>query len=283
MPDLAAHREGKGLGLADVYAKTRISAKNLAALERGDFAALPPPVYTKAYIRQYAELVDIDPQVLLLKYDAFLKSQEDPRLARKSDDPGQSNQTRKLPKLLWMVLGVLVVIVAASFWLFSPSEKKPGSSSEETVAPTMRAQTSPAETATVNTAPVVQPAPPVAISEPITPVPTTPQPAAPVTITPPVPASPLPPPLPAAANTPTGVAPGSQKLAIKARETTWVAIRIDQQERRQVLLQPGETVTYTGNLFQVDVGNAGGIDVSLQGKPLPPLGEHGQVVHLTLP
>jgi cytoskeleton protein RodZ len=79
------------------------------------------------------------------------------------------------------------------------------------------------------------------------------------------------------------VAPGSQKLAIKARETTWVAIRIDQQERRQVLLQPGETVTYTGNLFQIDVGNAGGIDVSLQGKPLPPLGESGQVVHLTLP
>jgi hypothetical protein len=33
----------------------------------------------------------------------------------------------------------------------------------------------------------------------------------------------------------------------------------------------------------MDIGNAGGIDVSLQGKPLSPLGESGQVVHVTLP
>lgn len=282
IPDLAAHREGKGLDLADVFAKTRISAKNLAALERGDFAALPPPVYTKAYIRQYAELVEIDPHDLLLKYEAFLTSQETPLLARKSEAPAQRGQGIKLRKPLWMLLGVLVVIIAASFWLIFPSEKQPGFLSEETVAPITRAKTLPIETAPVNNAPVVQPAPPVTIPETVTPAPTTPPPAAPVTITPPVPTSPSPPPLPAA-NAPTGVAPGSQKITIKARETTWVAIRIDQQERRQVLLQPGDTVTYTGNLFRIDVGNAGGIDVSLQGKPLPALGESGQVVHLTLP
>ena len=35
--------------------------------------------------------------------------------------------------------------------------------------------------------------------------------------------------------------------------------------------------------FRVSSGNAGGVEIELDGRPLPALGERGQVVHATLP
>jgi cytoskeleton protein RodZ len=75
----------------------------------------------------------------------------------------------------------------------------------------------------------------------------------------------------------------AQKLTITAKENTWIGIRVDQQEGQQAYLRPGDTVTFTGAQFRLDVGNAGGIDLTLQGNPLPPLGKSGQIVHITLP
>jgi cytoskeleton protein RodZ len=36
-------------------------------------------------------------------------------------------------------------------------------------------------------------------------------------------------------------------------------------------------------VFSIDVGNAGGIDVQFQGKPLSSLGRSGEVIHFVLP
>jgi cytoskeleton protein RodZ len=175
-------------------------------------------------------------------------------------------------------LGVLVVVFALSFFLFRPNEEQPERSAAESVAPGTGSKTLPTDTTTSTAGPDK----PATTPETVTPAPATPESAAPVTVTPTVQTNPLPPP-PQATNNTAIMAPGSQKLTIKARETTWVGIRIDQQEGQQLLLHPGDAVSYTGNQFRMDIGNAGGIDLSLQGKPLPPLGERGQVVHVTLP
>jgi cytoskeleton protein RodZ len=279
MPDLVALREGKGLSLADVFAKTRISTRNLAALEQGDFSTLPPPVYAKAFIRQYANLIEIDPQSILLKYESYLKAQEDPRPARKSEGSKRPPQGRRFGKTMGAILGILVVMATLSFFLFSPDGKQPDRSAKESISPNAGNQTFTLDTTTPAAAPSAKP---LTTPETATPAPATPQPATPVTVTPTVPTNPLPPP-PQAANTLGGIPTGSQKLTIQARESTWVGIRIDQQEGQQVYLHPGDAVTYTGNQFRMNIGNAGGIDLFLQGKPLPSLGERGQVVHVTLP
>jgi hypothetical protein len=50
------------------------------------------------------------------------------------------------------------------------------------------------------------------------------------------------------------------------------------------LLQPGETVEWTADEgFDILVGNAGGIEFSLNGDPLGYLGPEGKVVRLKLP
>jgi cytoskeletal protein RodZ len=63
-------RENKGLTLEDVQANTRINARYLAALESGQYGALPTPVHVRGFLRNYARFLGLDPQPLLDRYMA---------------------------------------------------------------------------------------------------------------------------------------------------------------------------------------------------------------------
>ncbi len=67
---LRAQRERKGIVLAQAADDTRIRLKFLRALEDGDHNALPGAVYTKGFLRNYAEYLDLDPQDLVAVYNA---------------------------------------------------------------------------------------------------------------------------------------------------------------------------------------------------------------------
>jgi hypothetical protein len=68
-----------------------------------------------------------------------------------------------------------------------------------------------------------------------------------------------------------------------ARKLTWLRVTADNKPPYEILLQPGEKIERDASHFIIDVGNAGGIDITFQGKSLGNLGELGQVVHLKLP
>ena len=73
-------------------------------------------------------------------------------------------------------------------------------------------------------------------------------------------------------------------MEIEATELTWLKIVEDFKPNEEILMKPGETITREASKkFIVYIGNAGGVNVSFQGKPLGPLGEHGKVVRLILP
>jgi len=70
-------------------------------------------------------------------------------------------------------------------------------------------------------------------------------------------------------------------LRMKAIETTWVRLKADEQSEREMLLQPGETISQeAANQIYLLVGNAGGLDVTYNGKPLERYGKSGDVVTL---
>jgi hypothetical protein len=101
-------------------------------------------------------------------------------------------------------------------------------------------------------------------------------------------------PLVASADQPAAAAPvapvpapadGSHELRVSAAQETWFSLGIDDEPKRNIILQPGETRSWTAaRAFTLTVGNAGGITVSIDGRELPPLGRVGQVVrNLRLP
>lgn len=62
---LIAAREQKGVDLLRAERDTKIRARYLAALERGDYRELPGAVYTKGFLRNYALYLGLDPDDIL--------------------------------------------------------------------------------------------------------------------------------------------------------------------------------------------------------------------------
>lgn len=57
---LRAAREGLGLSLPEVAARTRVPLRHLEAIEASDFAGLPSVTYAVGFVRSYARAVDAD-------------------------------------------------------------------------------------------------------------------------------------------------------------------------------------------------------------------------------
>jgi hypothetical protein len=73
-------------------------------------------------------------------------------------------------------------------------------------------------------------------------------------------------------------------LEALATDTTWLLVTIDKTDSREILLKPGDSVTWHArNGFFLKIGNAGGIKLVLNGKEVGKLGEEGEVVKINLP
>jgi DnaJ-class molecular chaperone len=59
--DLRKIREQRGIPLQEIASKTRINITYLEFLEKDQFRSLPPAVYLRSYVFQYARLLDLDP------------------------------------------------------------------------------------------------------------------------------------------------------------------------------------------------------------------------------
>lgn len=64
----------QGLDIADVEQRTKIRAKYLRALENEEWALLPGSTFVKTFLRTYAEVVGLDPHLLVEEY----RQAEDP-------------------------------------------------------------------------------------------------------------------------------------------------------------------------------------------------------------
>jgi cytoskeletal protein RodZ len=63
-------RLDRGLELKDVASRTRVRSQYLLALEEGNYEALPENVYTRNFIRLYAQALDLDAAALLEQYNS---------------------------------------------------------------------------------------------------------------------------------------------------------------------------------------------------------------------
>lgn len=115
-------REQRNMSLDDLQEITKIQKRYLIAIEQGNYVIMPGEFYVRAFIRQYAEAVGLDPEELFEQY-----ANEIPN-AQQEELPGElsrvklrqlSEQGEKvlniLPKIL---IGMLAVGVAVVLWFF---------------------------------------------------------------------------------------------------------------------------------------------------------------------
>lgn len=74
---LADGREAKGLTIADVATRLNVTETIVNGLERDDYTNLPPTIYTRGYLRNYANLLEIDPEPLLERHKQLTSTEDD--------------------------------------------------------------------------------------------------------------------------------------------------------------------------------------------------------------
>ncbi len=280
-------RVSKGASLDDIARATRVGRRHLEALENDESGELPAPVFVKGFIRAYCEFLETRPD------EAFLRYQEPagPASATPRFRAGGRGAPSRLGSPIAVSLLLLVVLsgalVAVNLGLRSGGTKtvSPPASAPATVPPTVA---TPAAVATpaVPTSGASSPPPAgkaVASAPPAAPtVAGTPAPAAATPPAPAVPAAPTP-------NSATSAAPlaerGRQRLVVRALEATWVRVQVDRTTTVEELLPAGAVREWSAQQdFVLTVGNAGGVELTLNGQRLPPLGGSGAVIReLVLP
>src|SRR5918995_922048 len=66
---LATARTKRGLSIEELATRTKIPVSRLQALEGGLYERLPPPTFTRGYVRACAIEVGLDPEDLLQQFE----------------------------------------------------------------------------------------------------------------------------------------------------------------------------------------------------------------------
>jgi cytoskeleton protein RodZ len=274
---LRALREGKGSSLEDMARSTRVGIRHLEALEEERLADLPSPVFVRGFIRAYCSFLREAPDEALAHYEALAGE----RAAAQAASAPPRPRTTWAPSsvlvglALLVILGIALIVInltvrrTGGTSVAAPKMDVSASMPELTPAPPAPAP----KAAAPSPAPVETPRPAVA---PAPPTATTPPASTPAAMP-----TPAPPPAPAVARS----ASGPQRLMIRAVDATWIRVQPDEGRATEELLPAGASREWSAERrFVVTIGNAGGVEVALNGKVLPPLGPKGTVIQrLELP
>jgi cytoskeleton protein RodZ len=248
------------ISLERVSLETKIGVRLLEAIEAGQFEKLPGGVFRRSFVLQYARALDLDPDEIAVELNQLNQFDEVPALPTAETINGHSQNSGStfsfrgdLGGLRGSTIGSLIAavgVIMACALVYNWWQARPA--------------------ANVETASVQPAARPVAVA-PTSAAPPTPGP----TTTAPTTTAPTAPVLEATA------APADAahvRVGLSADEKTWISISSDGKNVFAQSLEPHETkIVEASAKVRLVVGNAGGVEISLNGKPIGPIGPRGQV------
>lgn len=157
---LARAREAAGKTRAQIAAQTRISERQIEAIEQDRFADLPSRTYAIGFSRTYAKAVGLDGTAITAMVREELGRQQPEYVSRPAQafEPGDP---ARLPgsRVAWFAAGGLALVLLAgfAFWpnLFAPGGSLPSLLPRETPVPVVKASPAPAPVAMPADGPVV--------------------------------------------------------------------------------------------------------------------------------
>jgi cytoskeleton protein RodZ len=272
--ELKAEREKRNIPLACIAAETRISLRHLESLEEGRYNDMPGGIYNRAFLKAYCEILNLNVPEIMQHYENELSLVSENSSRTRAHVPQRSRSFSIGPIFIW---GLMLVISASGLYfsrkwitaIFSPYfSQTPASHVRDE-----KAQPAPKPSETVPSA--AEPSAPAASSQST--VAALPQPSS---------ANPSSPQNSSTAGTtapaiPTG--PQTLQLEVAAAEKCWVSIERDGISAFRKNMEPGEIQFFDATeKFLVIAGNAGGVHLKINGKPVKPLGKPGSVVRILI-
>lgn len=264
---LQREREMRGVTLEEIAEATKIGTRNLRALETNDFDKLPGGIFNKGFVRAYARYLGIDEEQAVADYLAASGQAEAPATGPLPDLPPTVKLTvrRRRP---WRLVALVLLLLAAAYLGWRAYSQRYASADDSAVpsAPPAATETKAAPAPSTSAA-TDSSSPAGTVTSGAT------GPAATGAATPTPAAS-----APAGQPAPTESAPAAGfTLEVRAKRDCWVAVTVDGKSQGNQLMKAGSQQSlHASREIVLTVGNAGGLEISVNGKPLPPQGSEGQ-------
>jgi cytoskeleton protein RodZ len=303
---LRRERLRRNLELDEISRELKISPKFLEAIEDERFDKLPRGVFAKSFVRQYARLLGLDEEELAGEVQrAVAPPSAGPQFAERAPAPAPSeirvprveawenmaesrlSRSSSLPALAMVVLAMLLCSGVYALWQRTRHTVPPR---EDGAAPAQTAQGQQPHLPHTEPAASPETAQPQASHLPVAPS-TADRPAAdgaaagtpeskpgvPVAAT----VSPVSTPPPATetqVQIPASNPNAPVRVAVTAQDLVWVSAKADGKSTFSGTLAANQTRTFDANdTVTLRLGNAGGVTIQLNGKPVGEVGPKGQV------
>ncbi|MDQ2680082.1 MAG: DUF4115 domain-containing protein [Candidatus Eremiobacteraeota bacterium] len=242
-----AAREARELSLSDVSEQIRIRSVYLAAIEEQNWPAIGAPVYIRGFLRTYARFLGLDPEEAVADFNTQAPSAATSPSAQTYAPP--IGERRGLSPIIWIASGIAVVLIGLVVYNFVTLQRSPRLAYQPTASsPPTAASALPAASPAL---PAVSPTPPCPTAAPGSRA------------------------LPCSTAQPTL---GPQTLALKLSAASWMRVSVDGSVIMEGTFPAGTFKTFRGKAALVRVGNAGGVEVLVDGKDVGKLGPNGDVI-----
>ncbi|WP_027355414.1 helix-turn-helix domain-containing protein [Desulfofundulus thermocisternus] len=115
-------RQARGLSLEQVEKETKIRRRYLEALEKEAFDLLPGRVYVRGFLRTYARYLGLDAEALVARLEEMLPEEVEPVVRA---IPGTGEKLRRLPlgRAVYIMAGMLLVFLLlwGGWWILGGS------------------------------------------------------------------------------------------------------------------------------------------------------------------
>lgn len=243
-------RESRGISLRQVATSTKISTMALEALERGDLSKLPGGIFSRAFVKAYALEVGLDPDEVIAQFLVELgehdsrRSTDEARPEVTADDRAFLELQRRAAVALRIGIVVLVLLIIGAVVWWKMTFGAPAGA--DAALSTPQAANAPA--------PVPTPPPAVVL-----------EPAATAT----------------AATSPASTSP--LWIELVTSDSCWVQVTTDGTLIPARVMASGERQRFEATKeIVLQVGNAGAVSLTVNGKPGKSLGRMGDVRTVTI-
>jgi len=118
---LQAAREEKNLRPEDIAYEIRLTPSQVLALEENDYTSMPEETYVRGYLRNYARLVGIAENDILMSFARLSRSSEKKTQAVLPVSEDNSDKSKK--SVQWLAVGIVsTFIILSAVWVLNPSE-----------------------------------------------------------------------------------------------------------------------------------------------------------------
>lgn len=246
-------RESLGIQLEEAANVTRIGKNYLNAIEGDMFDKLPSSAYVKGFLRVYAGFLGLSGDEVVAKYDSQTSQPNLQSMDIPDKEAVAGPKTHPFRAVRWLTPILAAISLAVVFYLITDKEEK------------------------------IQNAPPVAELGHLTAAPVLPIHSSAVireTSTDKIMSGPR------GNESSSDTVPPLQDgiiLKMKVNQDCWLNITIDDSLSQQYDLKAGDLIEWKGKkVFALDLGNAGGVEAELNGKPLASFGGQGMTAHVVL-